>query len=191
MKKLLILAMSAIFAANLSAQEVKAAKAECKKDAKECKMSKEERIERDIKMLTEELYLGEEQAAKFAVTYREYAGKLDAIFAKKKAACEERGKELSDKELDQLNKERLAVKKEIILLKEKFYDKFRKDLNPRQAERAINFRGCKCKQGGPEKPFPGRKVEMPRGEFQKERPMNGGPHGPQPKEFRTEKKIKE
>ncbi len=49
MKKLFIMALAAIFAANISAQEaksekaakaeVKAEKAECKKDHKECKMS--------------------------------------------------------------------------------------------------------------------------------------------------------
>ena len=188
MKKLLFLALSAILAVNINAKEVKADNEQGKKD---CKMSKEERIEKEIKILTEELYLSEEQAGKFAATYRDYANKLDAIFAKKADKAKEQGKELSDKELDQINKARLAAKKEVIELKEKFYDKFRKDLNPRQVERVLEFRGCKCKQGGPEKPFPGRRVEMPRGEFQKEHPMNGAPHGPQPKEFRTEKKIKE
>ena len=72
MKKLLVLAVSAILAANISAQEAKAQKAECKKEQKEQKLSKEERVERDIKILSEELYLSEEQAEKFAVTYREY-----------------------------------------------------------------------------------------------------------------------
>jgi len=72
MKRLFILAISAILVANISAQEQKAGKAECKKAKKECKMSKEERIEIEIKMLSDELYLSDEQAAKFAVTYREY-----------------------------------------------------------------------------------------------------------------------
>jgi hypothetical protein len=72
MKKLFILAISAILVANVSAQEQQAGKAECKKAKKECKMSKEERIEMEIKMLSDELYLSDEQAAKFAVTYREY-----------------------------------------------------------------------------------------------------------------------
>ena len=70
MKRLFILAISAILVANISAQEQKAGKAECKKAKKECKMSKEERIEIEIKMLSDELYLSDEQAAKFAVTYR-------------------------------------------------------------------------------------------------------------------------
>ena len=73
MRKLMILAVAAIFASNLCAQEAKAQKSECKKEKKECKMSQEERTNRDIKILSEKLELSEEQAAKFAVTYREFA----------------------------------------------------------------------------------------------------------------------
>ena len=72
MKKLMILAMSVLMVTSMSAQEAKAQKGECKKDKRECKMDKEQRIEMDIKFLTEELYLSDEQAAKFAVTYREF-----------------------------------------------------------------------------------------------------------------------
>ncbi len=72
MKKLMILAMSVLMVTSMSAQEAKARKGECKRDKKECKMDKEQRIEMDIKFLTEELYLSDEQAAKFAVTYREF-----------------------------------------------------------------------------------------------------------------------
>ena len=82
----MILAISAIVAINLSAQEAKAEKAECKKEKKECKLTPEQRVEQDIKVLSEELYLGEEQAAKFAVTYREFAAakvKLNKEFEKK------------------------------------------------------------------------------------------------------------
>lgn len=86
MKKLIILAMSVMMMTSVSAQELKAQKAEGKKDKKEFKMNKEQRVEMDIKFLTEELYLSDEQAAKFAVTYREYVAakeKLDKEFAAK------------------------------------------------------------------------------------------------------------
>ena len=82
----MILAMSVMMVASMSAQEAKAEKAECKKDKKECKMTKEQRVEMDIKYLTEELYLSDEQAAKFAVTYREFIAakeKLNKEFAAK------------------------------------------------------------------------------------------------------------
>ena len=93
MKKLLLLAVAAILAMNISAQEAKGQKAECKNAKKECKLSKEEkqqllkeRTEKDIRFLSQELYLSEEQEASFAQTYREYIEakvKLNEEFAKK------------------------------------------------------------------------------------------------------------
>lgn len=122
MKKLFIMALAAIFAANISAQEaksekaakaeVKAEKAECKKGNKECKMSFEERTEMEIKFLSDELYLDSLQAEKFANTFREY------------------------------RKAQLALKKE-------FKQKFAKDLNDRQVKRVLHFRGGHpCKGDG-------------------------------------------
>lgn len=86
MKKLMILAMSVLMVASMSAQELKAVKAENRKDKKEFRMNKEQRVEMDIKYLTEELYLSDEQAAKFAVTYKEFVAakeKLNKEFAAK------------------------------------------------------------------------------------------------------------
>ena len=86
MKKIMILAISAIVAVNLSAQEKKVEKAECRKDKKECKFTPEQRIEQDIQILSDELYLSEEQSKKFADTYREFMAakaKLNKEFAKK------------------------------------------------------------------------------------------------------------
>ena len=122
MKKLFIMALAAIFAANISAQEaksekaakaeVKAEKAECKKGNKECKMSFEERTEQDIKILSNELYLEGQQAENFAKTFREY----------RKAQFE---------------------------LKKQFKQKFAKDLNDRQVKRVLHFRGGHpCKGDG-------------------------------------------
>ena len=99
MKKLMILAISAILVANVSAQEQKACKAECKKAKKECKMSKEECIEQEIKMLSDELFLSDEQAANFAVTFREYKAeqaKLKQEFRAKFA------KDLNEKQIDRV-----------------------------------------------------------------------------------------
>lgn len=118
MKKLLVLALGAILAANISAQEAKAEKAEGKKVQKERKMSKDEYkkhreacIEQDIKHLSEELYLSEEQTEKFAKTYREY-------------------------------------KAEQVKLAEKYQKQFVKDgLNERQAETAVRFHGPKHGKG--------------------------------------------
>ncbi len=113
------MALVAIFAANISAQEVKAEKAECKKENKECrkenkecKKSFEERTEADIKTLSDELYLDSLQAEKFAKTYRDY----------RKAQLE---------------------------LRKDFKAKFEKVLNDRQVKRVLHFRGGHpCKGDG-------------------------------------------
>ena len=112
------MALAAIFAANISAQEAKAGKAECKKENKECqhrkkcKMSFEERTEMEIKFLSDELYLDSLQAEKFANTFRDF------------------------------RKAQLALKKE-------FKQKFAKDLNERQVEKVLYFRGGHpCKGDG-------------------------------------------
>lgn len=134
MKKLMILAISAILAANMSAQEVKH---ECCKGKQ---LTQEERVEFDIKRLTHELYLSDKQAANFAVTYREYAAKLDELFKKNiPAAQQEPGKELTDSELDALAKQRFKGLKDLADLQEKYYAKFRKDLNARQVEKVLRL----------------------------------------------------
>ncbi len=145
MKKLLILAVSAILVANVSAQEFK------KEGCKDKQLSKEERIELDIKRLTQELMLSDDQAAKFAVTYREYREKTAELFKKGKPQEKvESGKELTDKELDKLAKKRFESMKDLAELQEKFYDKFRQDLSARQVEKVMRlnepFGGKHCGQ---------------------------------------------
>lgn len=140
MKKIVILAISAILAFNVNAQE---SKQECKGP----KMSKEQRVEMDIKRLTQELYLSDQQAEKFALTYREFAAKADELFSRKDAdAKEKRGKDLTEKEMDELAKKRFEKQKQLIELKETYYAKFRRDLNARQTAKVLRLNehfGCK------------------------------------------------
>lgn len=133
MKKLLILAISAILVANVSAQE---AKHECFKGKQ---LTPQERVEFDIKRLTNELMLSDKQAEKFAVTYREYAAKLDELFQKNAPAKPEPGKELTDEELDKMAKQRFQGFKNLAELQEKYYAKFRKDLSARQVAKVLIF----------------------------------------------------
>ena len=134
MKKIMILAISAILVANVSAQE----------QQRECcrgkHMSKEERVEFDIKRLTNELMLSDQQAEKFATTYREYAKDMNKLFEKNapKGAFEP-GKEVSDKELDKLAKAKFEGFKELANLQSKYYDKFRKDLSARQVAKVLRL----------------------------------------------------
>lgn len=135
----MILAISAILAVNLSAREEQ-------KECKGPKLSKEERIEADIQRLSNELFLSDKQAEKFAATYREYAAQAEEIFPKK--CCSEKGEEpaqLSDEELDKRANERFENQKKFAELQKKFYGKFRKDLNARQTARVMRLdKGIKC-----------------------------------------------
>jgi len=137
MKKMIILAISAILVANVSAQEAPQAQKACCKGKQ---ISKEERVEFDIKRLTNELMLSDKQAEKFAATFREYNEELDKLFAKHAPKDDFKpGKELSDKELDKLAKARFEGFKELANLQSKYYDKFRKDLSARQVEKVLRL----------------------------------------------------
>ena len=137
----MILAISAILVANISAQEQK-------KEAKEKKQfTKEERVDFEVKRLTRELMLSDQQAEKFATTYREYRNELDEVFQKEEEKKQfEPGKELTDKELDQLAKKRFAGMKKFAAVQEKFYDKFRKNLSARQVEKVLRLKDSCCEK---------------------------------------------
>ena len=175
MKKIVILAISAIFVANISAQEVK--KCEGKQ------FSKEERVELDIKRFTNELMLSDKQAEKFAVTYREYTAKLDELFEANKPAKFEPGKELTDADLDKLAKQRFAGFKALAELQAKYYDKFRKDLSARQVEKVLRLeepfgpKPCCGKHEGPK--FDGKACgpQFDGPQFNGPRPECGKKHG--------------
>jgi len=148
----MILAISAILVTNVSAQEVKR---EC---CKAKQLSQQERVELDIKRFTHELMLSDQQAEKFAATYREYAAKLDELFQKHAPVQFEPGKELTDEDLDKLAKQRFTGFKELANLQEKYYAKFRKDLSARQVAKVLIFNesfGPQPDAFGP-KPFPGQ-----------------------------------
>ena len=178
MKKIMILAISAVLVANVSAQEMK------KEGCQGKQLSKAERVEFDIKRFTHELMLSDEQAEKFAVTYREYSAEQDKLIEKN---CPKDGfkpgKELSDKDLDKLAKARIEGLKELANLQSKFYDKFRKDLSARQVERVLRLnepfgqKPCCGKCGKHEGPRP----EGPRPEGEKFSKSKGPrPEGPRP-----------
>ena len=186
MKKLFILAISAVLVANVSAQEQK------KECCKAKQLNKEQRVEMDIQRLTNELLLSDEQSEKFAATYREYASKLDELFKKNEPARKaEPGKELTDKELDKLAKQRFESFKALADLQAKYYDKFRKDLSARQVEKVMHMeqpfaerpcckRGCEGKWDGREGARPD-----PRGHRSHDHQHRGHqprPQAPQPTE---------
>ena len=147
----MIMAIAAILAANVSAKEEKNEHFDGKK------LSKEERVERRIQRLTDELFLSDKQAEKFAAVYREYRAQLDAIFEKGKPATFEPGKKISDAELDNQAKARFESFRVLSDVQAKFYDRFREDLSARQVEKVMRMEplgqkhccGDKCDKKGP------------------------------------------
>ena len=147
----MIMAIAAILAANVSAKEEKNEHFDGKK------LSKEERVERRIQRLTDELFLSDKQAEKFAAVYREYRAQLDAIFEKGKPATFEPGKKISDAELDNQAKARFESFRVLSDVQAKFYDRFREDLSARQVEKVMRMEpfgqkhccGGKCDKKGP------------------------------------------
>lgn len=118
MKKLFIMALAAIFAANISAQDGRSHRGERKEnkefkqeqredrhDRSEAELSQDEQTELEIKFFCNELYLDKRQAEKFAKTYREY-------------------------------------KKDINKVKARYHKKFAKNLNNRQVEKVLRSNGA-------------------------------------------------
>ena len=163
MKKIVILAISAILVANVSAQEQKKECSEFKK------FSQEERVEFDIKRFTHELMLSDQQAEQFASTYREYAGKLVKIFQKNAPAKFEPGKTLTDADRDKMAKQRFEGFKEMAELQSKYYDDFRKFLSAQQTSKVLIFN-----EPFDKKPFFGKHEGKFDGKF------CGKPEGPRP-----------
>lgn len=183
MKKIMLLALSAVFVANISAQEPR----------NECpgKPSKKERVEFEIKRLSHELYLDDRQAEKFAATYREYAAELDELFSKLERPAREEGKEPTEAELDQLAAKRFATTRAVAELKERFYARFREALNARQVAKVLHLDGpfgdkpccgkCDGKHHGHHGEFGG-------GPAGKHAAFEGPAPRPENKEFRPENK---
>ena len=112
MKKLLLLAVSAVLAANMSAEQANQEK-QINRNREQLKQA---RIERDIKMLSEQLYLSAEQETQFANTYREY------------------------------KKEQAKLHRQKMKLDRRFKQKFSKSLNERQLKRLFPDRKKLCRK---------------------------------------------
>ena len=179
MKKLMILAISAMLVANVSAQE-----ATCEGKGKQ--LSKEERVELDIKRFTHELMLSDKQAEKFAVTFREYAAKMNELFEKGKPEKIEPGQELTDEQMDKMAKARFEGQKKMAELQEKYYTKFRKDLSARQVAKVLRLnegccagpKPCCGKEGKGQGPCDGKGHGKIEGKHKPHAPRPEGPREP-------------
>lgn len=77
--------------------------------------------------------LSDKDAEKFKATFQKYMADKKAVFDKHQFPKPENGQRLTDEQIDKKMKERFAVERELLAVKEKYYSEFRKFLTARQA----------------------------------------------------------
>lgn len=76
--------------------------------------------------------LSDKDAEKFKATFEKYMAEKKAVFEKHQFPKPENGQRLTDEQMDKKMKERFAVERELLAVKEKYYSEFRKFLTARQ-----------------------------------------------------------
>ena len=115
--------------------------------------NKEEMIEKRCKAVVEKLMLDETTSAKFVVVYKAYMNELGDNFA----MAPKKDAEVSDADIDAKIKENFVKARQMIDVREKYYNEFRTFLTAKQARMALDVRG---RQG------------MEKGKFQKDGKKN-------------------
>ena len=133
MKKLIILTIAAALSATLSigAQPTQRRGAEAKK------VSAEKMIENKVQRMQKQLLLDDKQAEKFASIYKEYLTAQQKLRTEGVKENRESGKTLTDKQIVERQKQRIANQKKAAELKEEYYNKMSKVLNARQLEKVF------------------------------------------------------
>ena len=133
MKKLIILTIAAALSATLSigAQPTQRRGAEAKK------VSAEKMIENKVQRMQKQLLLDDKQAEKFASIYKEYLTAQQKLRTEGVQKNRESGKALTDKQIVERQKQRIANQKKAAELKEEYYNKMSKVLNARQLEKVF------------------------------------------------------
>ena len=133
MKKLIILTIAAALSATLSigAQPTQRRGAEAKK------VSAEKMIENKVQRMQKQLLLDDKQAEKFASIYKEYLTAQQKLRTEGVKENRESGKALTDKQIVERQKQRIANQKKAAELKEEYYNKMSKVLNARQLEKVF------------------------------------------------------
>ena len=105
----------------------------------------EQIIQMQSQRIVDELGLDDKTAAKFAEVYKKYMKEMDDLrkqympaksdFKKDKPSMP---KSLTDAEVDKMMRERFAQAREMLDVREKYYDEFRKFLSPKQVQKVYN-----------------------------------------------------
>ena len=133
MKKLVILTIVAAMSAasSIGAQPVQRRGGEAKK------VNPEKMIENKVQRMQEQLLLDDKQAEKFAGIYKEYLTAQQKLKDEGVKERREGGKKLTDKQIVERQKQRIANQKKAAELKEEYYNKMSKVLNARQLEKVL------------------------------------------------------
>lgn len=133
MKKLVILTIVAAMSAasSIGAQPVQRRGGEAKK------VNPEKMIENKVQRMQEQLLLDDKQAEKFAGIYKEYLTAQQKLKDEGVKERREGGKKLTDKQIVERQKQRIAHQKKAAALKEEYYNKMSKVLNARQLEKVF------------------------------------------------------
>ena len=105
----------------------------------------EQIIQMQSQRIVDELGLDDKTAAKFAEVYKKYMKEMDDLrkqympaksdFKKDKPSMP---KSLTDAEVDKMMRDRFAQAREMLDVREKYYDEFRKFLSPKQVQKVYN-----------------------------------------------------
>ena len=119
---------------------------------KDMKMIPEKMAEFQANRLSNELGLDDATSAKFVEVYKKYMKALGEVhmefankFKKDKANAPKDGenkkpefKPLTDAQVDQMMKDRFAISRKTLDVREKYYDEFRKFLSPKQVQKVYD-----------------------------------------------------
>ncbi|MGN0214156.1 MAG: hypothetical protein ACI4AH_05030 [Muribaculaceae bacterium] len=136
MKKLIIMTIVAAIGAvsTMNAQPLARRGGEAKK------VDPEKTIENKVQRMQEQLLLDDKQGEKFAVIYKDYLKAqqdLKKQYGREEKAERGQRKQLTDDQIVERQKQRLAFQKKSAELKEEYYGKMSKVLTPRQLEKVF------------------------------------------------------
>ena len=182
MKKIKFLGMLVV-AMVMSVQVMNAQEAP-KGPHKGMKMTPEKMAEFQANRLSNELGLDDATSAKFVEVYQKYMKALGEVhmefankFKKANAEITKEGnimkpgfKSLTDAQVDQMMKDRFAISRKTLDVREKYYDEFRKFLSPKQVQKIYDegfmnrgkFQNEMNRRQGMKRPGQGQRSPMPR-----------------------------
>jgi len=147
MKKIFAIAAVALMMAGGQAYAQERDSGRGPKGNKGDKPSRAEMVEHMSRRMAEELALDEPTAEKFVPLYSAFKNEIHEVLA----AAPKAGKDASDAEIEASIKAKFQASRQVLDIREAYYDKFREILTPRQIQKLYKSEGRKvgAHNGGP------------------------------------------